>query len=323
MFLNSRVRMFGVWGLSVVSCIKPPKWSSKYVCFTSDYRVVVLDRCVGTLRPPPPPRRVCMFYDIIGDFGDPESFIKHVQPPCKLTTPCVVYKYVNFKEVVLEKVNDNVCEKVCVEPETRCFSTWEWLENTITYTHQAFGNVYSTAVFIGKKKAYVAPFSPTRRVAKAVGELIDRGYLSNDFINKVINKFKATSIYDVVAVERFGSIYAVAFNFYENPNGSYESVAMFWVSSDRVARKYALTLWDMHEEITKKVVPLMDNLVVPIVSVLLGEPKPAPPTTAPSKGKGRGRRKKRVSKVVIPPEDIYRSLENLLGLIFEGEVGEE
>lgn len=127
--------------------------------------------------------------------------------------------------------------------------TWRVLTSLMDYPvyHAKFNEqVYRQAVFIGERKAYVAPWSPTTVIYLTMKALINLGYLDREFEKKMIMKHNALEIYDVVATERLGNINDIAFNFYKvEGKGIYEALAIFWTESDEVARGYAFKLYAM------------------------------------------------------------------------------
>jgi hypothetical protein len=251
---------------TIVSCVRPPG-EARHVCFTSDYRIVVLDRFVRSrAKPPKPPANVCRMPDVFADAADPERLAERIGVPCRLTVPCVVYRHVKGREVAEPSVNEELCEELCFEYPPRegisCDFSWHVLEDLmdIIRHHTAFGHlVFRSAVFIGRNKAYPAPWGPTRLVYETMKTLIALGYLPKEFELEILKKFNATEVYHIIAYERYGRIHTMGFNFYPKPDGKYEAIAVFWVGSDWSARKYALTLWDMHKEYTRKVIEFMES----------------------------------------------------------------
>ena len=100
---------------NIVSCIKIPEGtpvSGKYVCFTGDYRVFAYDEFIRRKSVPPPqaPENICFMPDIFADLVSPERFAKAVGVPCRITTPCVIYRLVDDKEVAEAEVDEEKCE---------------------------------------------------------------------------------------------------------------------------------------------------------------------------------------------------------------------
>lgn len=252
---------------NIVSCTKVPGKEKDYVCFTDDYRVVHLDRFFRSKTPPPrPPRKICRMPDIFADLGTPTDFAEAVGVPCRLTVPCVVYIYDGGREKAFSRVNDEVCRKYMegypLPQEAYAASTLEVLEDLMDLAkhHSKFGkNVYRSCVFIGKTRAYVAPWTATKLIYDTMKALIDLGFLDKGFEAEVVSRYGALLITSVIGSEKFGRIYRVGFNFYEH-NNRLEAVAMFWVRTDRVARRYALRLWDMHINYTTKVIEVVNKL---------------------------------------------------------------
>ena len=251
----------------IVGCIKVPGKEKYYVCFTDDYRVIRLDTFFRSrARPPKPPERICRLPDIFRDLGEPSRFAKAVGVPCRLTVPCVVYYLENDVEKALDKVDDEVCthymEDYPPPEDAYADSTLNVLTELMDYAkyHSKFGeNVYRTCVFIGKTKAYAAPWTADRLIFDTMRALIEIGLLDKKFEDEIALKYKALELASIIGAERFGRIYDVGFNFYEH-NGRLEAVAMFWVRTDKVARRYALRLWDIHFNYTMKIVETMNNL---------------------------------------------------------------
>jgi len=250
----------------IVSCLKVPGNEKYYVCFTTDYRVIQSDRFIRSrIPPPPPPREICRYPDIFTDLRAPQAFIKGVGVPCRLTVPCVIYRKIEDKEVAEPKVTDEMCDDVMTSvpaPENAVgYPTWDMIELLMDAVqhHSRFGSdVYRSCVFIGRTKAYPAPWTATLLIYDTMRALEDLGYLDRKFETEIVEKYGVLELSSVIALERFGRIWQVGFNFYEH-NGKYEAVAMFWVTNDYVARKYALFLWDLHLNYTMKIVDLMNS----------------------------------------------------------------
>jgi len=259
---------------SVVSCTRIPNGvpaAGKYIYFTTDYRTFVSNRFFRrrNVPPPPPPKNPCRIPDIFRDLADPKRFAEAVGVPCRITTPCMIFKLVNGREVVLSEVTEEMCECLREYPppeNTQCLPSWEVEVTLMDYAkhHSAFGMyVYRQAAFVGKRKVYVAPWGPSTPIFQTMKALIALGFLSEDFEIEILKKHNAYDIHDIVATERFGRIYDIAFNFYEVKSGKepvYHALLIYWVRSDRVARKYALKLWDLHKDITLKIVGIMEKL---------------------------------------------------------------
>jgi len=253
--------------MSIVSCLKVPRHEKYYVCFTDDYRVIQSEKFLRSRVPlPKPPDRICRIPDVFQDLGSPQTFAKSVGVPCRLTVPCVIYRKIDEREVADIKVNDSICYEVATSippPENAvAYPTWDLIEqlmDTVQH-HTKFGSkVYRSCVFIGKRRAYPAPWTATKLIYDTMRALIELSYLDKRFETEIVEKYNTLEISSVIARERFGKIYHVGFNFYEH-NNRYEAVMMFWTSSDRAARKYALFLWDLHFDYAMKIIEIMNKL---------------------------------------------------------------
>jgi len=252
---------------SVVGCIKVPSREKYYVCFTDDFRVIQSTKFLRSrVTPPQPPARVCRVPDVLTDLGSPSSFASAVGVPCRLTVPCVIYKKIEGREIAKPSVSDAICYEAmtAIPPpkNTVAYPTWEIIEMLMDMVqhHSKFGNdIYRSCVFIGKKKAYPAPWTATTLIRDTMRALIDLGYLDKKFETEIVMKYNALEISSVIGMERFGRIYQAGFNFYGHGD-KYEAVAVFWTSSDYAAKKYALRLWDMHLNYTMKIVEIMNKL---------------------------------------------------------------
>lgn len=244
--------------MSIVSCYRN---NNRYVCFTSDFRVVVLSRLVrGSLRAPRPPSRICKYPDILTDVWSPVQLANSIGVPCRIPLPCVVYTPSGPVEV-----NEKMCEELCFQyPPPRdkvCTPSWNVLRDLMGIVASApgVGHVYKMSVFIGKKKAYPAPWGPTWENYVALTEMMQRGLLPNDFEGKIVEKYGAVDVYSIITRELHGRIHSYGFNLYANPDGSYEALAIFWTENDAVARRYATVFWDMHENYTRKVLDAVEK----------------------------------------------------------------
>jgi len=260
---------------NIVSCIKIPEGtpaSGKYVCFTRDFRIFAYDELIRRKRvpPPKPPENICFLPDIFADLVSPKRFAKAVGVPCRITTPCVIYRLVDGKEVAEKEVDEEKCEctrDVEPPPNTCCLSAWdvekELLEATLHLSIRTGIRVYRQAVFIGKKKVYAAPWGPDGRMFNMLKMLVRLGFISEEEELEIGLKHGAYDVSDVIASEMCGRVYNIAFNFYkvkDEPEPTYHALLVYWVPSDKSARRYALKLWDLYKDVTLRVLKHIEEL---------------------------------------------------------------
>lgn len=260
----------------VVSCTRIPDGvpgAGRYLCFTDDYKTFVTDWFVRSRTlPPPPPSRICRYPDAFRDLSDPSKFAEAVGVPCRITKPCVKYVLTPGGEVADGSVTPEECDDClsCVEcPENvACHPSWELEVDLMDYAkHQsAFGErVYRQAVFIGRRKAYAAPWGPSIYIFLTMKVLIELGVLNPKMESEIRRKHKVFDIAGLVANERFGTITDIAFNFYSlgrdmTGEEAYEAVLIYWTEADWIARKYAFKLWDLHRDLTLPIVNIMESI---------------------------------------------------------------
>ena len=77
--------------------------------------------------------------------------------------------------------------------------------------HTNFGSkVFRSCVFIGRRKAYPAPWTATRLIYDTMKALNDLGHLDKSFEDEIVKKYNTLELYSVLGFERFGKITCAA-----------------------------------------------------------------------------------------------------------------
>lgn len=244
---------------NIVGCFRR---GGRCVCARRDFTVSVYPARRGgcrfsLARPPSPPRRVCRLTDLPLVEPDPGLYASEAGMPCRVTKPCMIFTLgEDDREVVVEDVDEAVCRKYLTYPlsaRSDVMSTWRAIQvfGKLAYRSAALHDFYRMMVFCGTSKCYPAPMSPDETVLHAARVLVEKGYLGQDFVQGLVERHGKVVIETIVGGEALGPIRSVALNFAEDPRAhTWIFYVFLWTGSDRVALRYAETLWRLHDELT-------------------------------------------------------------------------